>query len=444
MKFSPDALLQKVTRLLAARLASTSHLSPERIWIAFSGGLDSAVLLHALAARRDQLPAPLAAVHVNHNLNPDSGSWAEHCQAVCDRLDLPLEMFSVEVTLAAGASLEAAARDVRYDAFKELLLANEVLLTAQHQDDQLETFLLQALRGAGPHGLAAMPVASELGRGRLLRPLLEWPRAALEEWARDEHLEWSDDPSNADARFDRNFLRLSVLPLLKQRWPAAAQTVSRSARHCAQSAELVDELAAADLERCGVGERVLDVSALRQLDVARRRNLLRHWLEWLGFPRPSEKKLEHVLIDVLEAGPDAEPCVEWADVAVHRYRGILYAEQKHAAPMRGQWAGDRFDLGEGWGLLEKRRAAEGLPEGRIDVRFREGGERIRPVGRDHHHELKKLFQEAGVLPWQRAHIPLVYIDDVLAAVGDLWINADIVVSEGWHVEWLKKPRITAT
>lgn len=444
MKFSPDALLQKVTGLLAARSATTPQHSPERIWVAFSGGLDSTVLLRALAARRDQLPAPLAAVHVNHNLNPDSGRWAQHCQAVCDRLELPLELFSVEVTLAGGASIEAAARDVRYDAFHELLLADEVLLAAQHQDDQLETFFLQALRGAGPHGLAAMPSVSELGRGRLLRPLLEWPRAALEEWARTENLEWLDDPSNADERFDRNFLRRSVLPLLKQRWPSAAQTISRSARHCAQAAELVDELAAADLARCGEGEQVLDVTALRQLNITRRRNVLRHWLEWLGFPRPSEKKLEHVFSDVLEAGPDAEPCVEWANVAVHRYRDILYAERKQAAPATGEWTGHSFDLGEGWGLLKKRPDANGLPEGRVEIRFREGGERLRPLGRDHHQELKKLFQEAAVLPWQRARIPLVYIDDVLAAVGDLWINADIVVSGGWTVEWLKKPRVTAT
>lgn len=444
MKFSPDTLLQKVTGLLAARSATTPQQSPERIWVAFSGGLDSTVLLHALAAIREHLPAPLAAVHVNHNVNPDSGRWAQHCQAVCDRLELPLELFSVEVTLAGGASLEAAARDVRYDAFHELLLADEVLLAAQHQDDQLETFFLQALRGAGPHGLAAMPSVSALGRGRLLRPLLDWPRVALEDWARTENLGWLDDPSNADERFDRNFLRRSVLPVLKQRWPSAAQTISRSARHCAQAAELVDALAAADLAQCGGGERVLDVQSLRHLDVARRRNVLRHWLEWLGFPRPSEKKLEHVLLGVLEAGPDAEPCVEWANVAVHRYRDVLYAEQILAAPVAGEWQGDTFDLGEGRGVLEKRPVAKGLPEGRVDVRFREGGERLRPLGRAHRHELKKLFQEAGVLPWQRAHIPLVYVDGTLVAVGDLWINADIVVSGGWTVEWLKKPRITAS
>ena len=441
MKFTPEALLQEVTRLVAA----LPERSTSRLWVAFSGGLDSTVLLHALAAYRDELPARLAAVHVNHNLNPDSGRWAEHCRAECEKRDIPLEMFSVEVTLAAGASPEAAARDVRYDAFRELLAAGEVLFTAHHQDDQLETFLLQALRGAGPHGLAAMPPVSTLGQGSMARPLLGWPRSALEDWARSAGLRWLDDPSNSDERFDRNYLRRSILPLLRARWPAAAQTVSRSARHCADAAELVDELAAEDLDSCSGPERVLRVAALRRLEVSRRRNVVRHWLDWMGFPRPSERKLEHILTDVLEAGPDAEPCVDWADVAVHRYRDGLYAEPQMPSPQGGNWLPGDFDLGKGWGVLRRHRAGTaGLPEGRFEVRYREGGERLRPLGREHHHELRKLFQEAGVLPWRRAQIPLLYLDDVLAAVGDLWINADIVVSDGWRIEWLKKPRITAT
>lgn len=174
------------------------------------------MLLHALAARRTALPAPLHAVHVNHNLNPDSGRWAARCQSVCDALAVPLESFAVTV-VAPGASLEAAARDARYEVFRELLEDGEILLTAQHQDDQLETFLLQALRGAGAHGLAAMPRTARLGHGWLLRPLLDWPRAVLEVWARAEKLAWLEDPSNADDRFDRNYLRRRVVPVLKAR-----------------------------------------------------------------------------------------------------------------------------------------------------------------------------------------------------------------------------------
>lgn len=342
--------------------------------------------------------------------------------------------------------MEAAARDARYDVFRKLLEPDEMLLTAQHLDDQLETFLLQALRGAGPHGLAAMPALARLGLGHLLRPLLDWPRAALETWAGEQQLSWLDDPSNDDERFDRNFLRRSVLPVMKARWPSAARTLSRSARHCAQAAELVDELAATDLADCGAGEQVLDIVALRRLDVARRRNVLRHWLDWLGFPRPSEKKLENILVDVLEAGPDAEPCVSWGDVALHRYRNALYAERNLRAPSGGRWQDATFTPGPDWGLL-RRVPCEGDPglpsDGIVEIRFREGGERLRPVGREHHHELKKLFQEAGVLPWRRASIPLVYVDRELAAVGDLWINADIAVSNGWRVEWQERPRIIA-
>src|SRR5690606_38380138 len=241
--FSPDFLLQEFP-------FPAAH--PRRVWVAYSGGLDSTVLLHALAARRDALPAPLHAVHVNHNLHPDSARWARDCQAVCDALDVPMESFAVTVGNGRGVSVEAAARDARYDVFRDLLEDDELLLTAQHQDDQLETFLLQAFRGAGPHGLAAMPRQAPFGRGRLCRPLLDFSRAELEAWARARGLEWLDDPSNAEARFARNFLRLEILPALRQRWPQLAATVSRSARHCAEAAWLLDEMAALDLAETGV------------------------------------------------------------------------------------------------------------------------------------------------------------------------------------------------
>lgn len=434
MEFSPDALLQE--------LQPPAVASPPRYWVAFSGGLDSTVLLHALDAVRDALSAPLYAVHVNHNLNPRSIEWAQHCQAVCEALNVPLESFAITVDAVPGASVEAAARDARYEVFRELLDADELLLTAQHQDDQLETFFLQALRGAGPHGLAAMPRAARLGPGRLLRPLLAWPREALETWARARGLHWLEDPSNADERFDRNYLRRQVIPRLKDRWPAAAQTVSRSARHAAEAAMLTDELAATDLAECGGSGNTLRVSALRLLDLPRRRNLLRHWLDWQGFPRPSEKKLEHILADVLEAGPDAEPCVEWADAAVRRYRDALFALREFPPPQGGRWQGDVFELGEGWGRLRRIETEQaGLPaNATVEVRFRQGGEKIRPLGREHHHDLRKLFQEAGVLPWRRAGLPLVFVDNVLAAVGDLWMNADIVEAPGWRVAWEEKPR----
>ncbi|HEX6928449.1 MAG TPA: tRNA lysidine(34) synthetase TilS [Gammaproteobacteria bacterium] len=434
MNFSSDLLLQKIS-------PSPPAGHPGRLWVAFSGGLDSTVLLHALAARRDALAAPLHAVHVNHNLHAESEAWGQHCRRICESLDVPLESFGVRIDAAPGLSVEGAARDARYDVFRELLDTDEILLTAQHQDDQLETFLLQALRGAGPHGLAAMPQQARLGAGWLLRPLLDWPRAALESWAREQEFEWLEDPSNSDERFDRNYLRRRITPLLRDRWPAAAQTISRGARHCAEAAILIDELAAADLAACGLGNGTLNVIVLRTLDTARRRNVLRHWLDWSGFPRPSEKKLEHILADVLEAGPDAVPCVDWADVAVRRYRDVLYAERELPPPQGGAWKDEVFDLGAGWGRLRRAASdAPGLPEGApIEVRFREGGEKIRPLGRKHHHELKKLFQDAGVLPWRRPLIPLIYVDNVLAAVGDSWINADIARTPGWQVNWEGRP-----
>lgn len=430
--FSPQLLLDG--------LRAAHPAPPARYWVAFSGGLDSTVLLHAMAERRADLGAPLAAVHVNHNLQPQAAEWQRHCAEACAALDIPFECFSVTVRAADGESVEAAARESRYHAFGELLAADECLLTAHHQDDQLETFLLQAFRGAGPHGLAAMPRQAPFGRGRLCRPLLDFSRAELEAWARARGLEWLDDPSNAEARFDRNFLRLEILPALRQRWPQLAATVSRSARHCAEAAWLLDEMAALDLAETGV-EGAIRVVALRRLDPPRQRNLVRHWLAWQGFPRPSEKKLEHVLSDVLDAAPDREPCVDWADVAVRRYRGMLYADRRLAAPRTGAWQGGRFALGEGWGELERVAADTGLPEGEVEIRLRAGGERLRLPGRQHHHSVRKLFQEAGVLPWMRDALPFIHVNGELAAVGDLWLNADLLRPRGWRPQWRGRPRI---
>lgn len=425
--FSPRRLLSEL---------QAAHAS--RYWVAFSGGLDSMVLLHALHQVRDELPS-LAAIHVNHGLHPQAADWASRCAAECRALDIPIQLAEVSVS-RGGESVEAAARDARYQVFRDLLQPGECLLTAHHQDDQLETFLLQAFRGAGPHGLAAMPQRAPLGAGELHRPLLAFTRGELEAWARERELAWLDDPSNADDRFDRNFLRLEILPRLRQRWPQLATTISRSARHCAEAAWLLDELAAADLAEVA-REDVISVAALRRLDLSRQRNLLRHWLDWQGFPRPSEKKLEHVLSDVLEAGPDREPCVEWADVAVRRYRDGIYAERRQVSPRTGHWPDEEFVLGDGWGQLVRRPADSGLPDGNVEVRLREGGERIRLSGRQHHHALKKLFQEAGILPWRRDALPLVYIDGELAAVGDLWLNADLLRPGGWKLEWRDRPRL---
>ena len=438
MPFSPDKLLDTLRGLPAA----------QRYWVALSGGLDSTVLLHALASRRDALPGELRAVHVDHGLNPHSRDWRRHCEALCASLGIPLECRAVTVAPEPGESLEAVARERRYAAFRSLLTPADLLLLAQHQDDQLETFLLQALRGAGVRGLAAMPEEALSEGLHLARPLLRYPRAELESWARAQGLIWIEDPSNADTGFDRNYLRHEVLPRLKARWPAAGETLSRSARLSAEADGLLRELAEEDAIRYRLQE-TLPLKALQELSAPRARNLLRHWLQGRGLPLPPALKLDEILRQA-EARADRNPCVDWEGAEVRRYRQRLYAQRPLALAPAGfsLKPGVIHELGAGLGALRLVPAAgEGLratlcgPAG-LAVDFRQGGESCRPLGRSHDRPLKKWLQELHVVPWLRDRLPLLHTGGELLAVAGLFVCAPHAAQAGepgLRIEWLEHP-----
>lgn len=438
MAFSPARLLETVHGLPAA----------PRYWVALSGGLDSTVLLRALAANRSTLPGELRAVHVNHGLYKDAAQWQGHCERLCAGLGVPLKSHSVDVRPAKGESLEAVAREQRYRVFESLMQPGDVLLLAQHADDQLETFLLQALRGAGVRGLAAMPGCVPFAGGLLARPLLPWTRAELETWARENNLTWIEDPSNADTDLDRNYLRHEILPRLKARWPSAVATVARSARHAAEAAEMLKVVAAEDWSRHGAGD-TLPVTALVEVPEPRARNLLRHWLELRGLPLPPAHKLAELLRQA-GAAEDRNPCVDWEGAEVRRYGGQLYA-QRPLPPSPDEFRllpGVTHDLGEGLGALklvpvagEGIRAALCGPKG-LRVAFRSGGESCRPAGRAHERPLKKWLQEMRVVPWLRDRLPLVYSEGELLAVAGLFAcepHAAAPGEAGLRIEWSGHP-----
>jgi len=403
-----------------------------RCWVAYSGGVDSHALLHALAALRPGLPFRVAAVHVNHGLQAGAGAWDEHCRAVCTGLDVPYVSLQVDGRPAAGESREAAARTARYAVLKTWLPQRHYLLTAQHQDDQAETLLLQLLRGSGVKGLASMPRLAPFGGGYLLRPLLGCAHGVLLDYAVANGLNWVDDPSNEDISLDRNFLRHRVLPLLRLRWPAMSATLSRSARHCAEAALILDDLASQDLEALAAGSKdTLPVSGLLGLCPERQRNVLRHWLMGKGGTIPSEAVLSRIVNDILGSRTDAEACVRWGACELRRYRDRLYLLPRvlrQDTPASLDWRTEKaLELPQAGGVLSAScRMGSGvrvaaLVGGEVRVSWRRGGERCCPAGRRHHHALKKLFQESGIPPWERGRIPLVYIGAELAAVGDLWV-----------------------
>jgi tRNA(Ile)-lysidine synthase len=311
---------------------------PPSIAIAYSGGRDSSVLLHAAAGlQRAGRTGPLRALHVDHGLHPDAPRWRDHCAAHCTRLGVAFDTVSVDARPASGESPEAAARTARYTALAGLLRPGEWLLTAHHRDDQAETLLLQLLRGAGIAGLAAMPARTPFAGGWLARPLLDLGRNDLAAYAARHALEWCEDPGNAAVEHDRNYLRHAVLPRLEERWPAVAQCLGRSAAHCAEAAGLLDELAAGDLAAAGVlpGTSTLPLTALRALPSARRRLLLRHWLAGLGLPLPGRRVLARVETEMLGAAPDRNPCIAWPGAELRRYRDLLHARRPPPARQAG-------------------------------------------------------------------------------------------------------------
>jgi tRNA(Ile)-lysidine synthase len=408
--FGPEC----VARLLAA-------IDPDwreaRIAVALSGGLDSTVLLHALARLAARESLALRALHVDHGLHPQSAAWAEACRATCAAAGIALEVIELGLAPARGESVEALAREARYAALAGRLVDGERLVTAHHRDDQLETVLIQLLRGAGVAGLAAMPVRARLGRGWQLRPLLEVDRAVLADYAARHGLAWQLDPMNDALRFDRGYLRARVLPAIRERWPAASTTVARSAGHLAEASRLLGGLAEVDAAQV-MDEGRLSLAGLSVLPRERQVNLLRWWLRQEGLRPPPAARLNVALPSFFTARPDGAPAMRWDGGEIRRYRGRLYA----LAPGAGTGS-FRLVAGQEGGL----RLASGLD---ASIRFRAGGESLRPNPGRPRKRLKDLCQEAGIVPWMRELLPLVFVGERLAAVGDLWIDADFAAPAG--------------
>lgn len=381
----------------------------KRVLVAYSGGLDSTVLLHL--CNNDPLlkDKKILAIHVHHGLSPNADSWQQHCEQQCQQWQVRLTSRKVSIDQQSGESLEKLARDARYQVFASLVQAGDVLLTAHHQDDQAETVLLQLIRGTGIKGLAAMPAVNRFHAGYLVRPLLQASKAQLEAYAKQQQLTWIHDESNDNTRFERNFIRHEVLPSLQQKWPSAAATIARTATHHAEAQELLDLLAAQDLVQAQRGLNELDIPTLQRLSYARQKNCIRYLLHRLDYPTPSEAVLDQILTQILQAEADAEPVVQWQSVDARRYQDKLYLlpslpefNSTQVIAWQQQYQIPELDFTK--------------LKGKLTLRFRQGGERFHPANRDKSQTLKKLMQEWQVVPWLRDRTPLLFCDDELVAV----------------------------
>lgn len=398
--------------------------------LALSGGMDSVVLLHGLGelSKQGRLDFDLRAMHVNHGLQQEADQWQQHCEVLCRQLAIPF--LSERVELGSGdaaplASLENAARLARYAAFAAQLQTGEALLLAHHRDDQMETLLLRLMRGSGSRGMGGMPRTRALGAGFLYRPLLDFDRSALQDYAQQQRLKWIDDKSNQDTRFDRNYCRHRLLPGIEERWPGYRDSWSKSAILAAEAEVLLQELAAIDLQTIATErDAAVNVTELQCLSAARQRNVLRHWLQRLGLPEFGWNQLQQLSNEVIAADPGGSASIGGEGFQLTRYKNYLYALQQIPAVDVSQqldWnpvACAELELPANGSLLAKPVAGEGLrlaTDFRLSIRYRSGGESCRLPGRPNK-SVKKLLQENQVEPWYRDRLPLLYVGQELACI----------------------------
>ena len=407
-----------------------------RVALAFSGGIDSTVLAHLLVKQRRKLGG-LRLLHVDHGLQPASGEWSQHCARMARAWRVPFVPLRATIERRKGESPEAAARTARYALLAGAIQPGEVLVTAQHRDDQVETLLLQLFRGAGVSGLAGMPGIAAWGLIPIARPLLQVTRTEIETTARKARLRWIEDPSNADTRYSRNFVRQRLMPLIREHWQGADKALARSATHMAEAARLLNERATQDLAALADGAG-LSVSALRALPVARRRNALRGFIARAGVEMPESSRLKEMSGPLLEARADAQPEVRWADVRMVRSSGRLELhkarEERHQFVAKSwRWHTDRrLILGDGAGLELIDDEAGPIDLARLPrqlaIRARSGGERLRVAEKARTQTLKALLQNAKIPANERANLPLLFAGDRLIAVADRWIDVSIAAT----------------
>ena len=460
---------------LAARVAAELKriVRPsDHLLAGLSGGVDSVVLLDVLRRTARRLRFRLSALHVNHQLSPRAGRWEAFCRRLCRARGIPFR--SVKVAVRRSDSVEAAARAARYAAFASADCDYVVL--AHHRDDQVETLLLQLLRGAGVKGLAAMPLLRDEGGGRraegkikkpirsgsssliphrsslqILRPLLDMTRAEILEYARKRGLKWVEDESNADTHFQRNFLRHEVLPVIARRFPAYRTTLARAAGHLAEAARALEELAEADAAG-HLESGTLAVAPLRRLPPARARNLLRYFLARQGVSMPSTERLDEALRQVIAAKPDARVLIEVGDFELRRFQNRLYAVTRFEGLPPGysrRWRGETEiavpELGGVLALSRARGAGISLARLRgqpVTIRLRRGGERLQPDCARPRRSLKNLLQEARIPPWERERMPLIFCGDRLVWAPGIGMDCAFQAARGQAAlrpAWMRRP-----
>lgn len=440
-------LLDQVLKILKP------YLHFQNFYIAYSGGLDSTVLLHLFyVLSQNQCTFPkLKALHVNHSIHSDADDWVKHCQAQCKDFDIPLEIIKVNAKAGLGQSQEALARQYRYQAFREYIQPGSALVTAHHEEDQAETVLLQLVRGAGVAGLSAMPISKDFAHGVLLRPLLLSAKKDILDYAETQKLIYVHDSSNESLQYDRNFLRLCIMPLLKKRWPSVARTISRVASNCADTLNLLKEFkvaAKAHADDAMIKTQtsvIIDSYFLQKHSVLLQYEYLKTYLlqaaKYLCPNLPNEKSipsrrlLEQIWNEIIHSRIDSQAVIKWHSLEIRKFKNQIFIQQAARKPsmiLKKIWnplLQPTLSYPEiGLCLSAHIRQDIGLCMGKnlnLEIRFRQGGEKI--LLHRKHKSLKKLFNEWEIPPWQRDQIPLVFSEGECIAI------VNYAIADHWQV-----------
>ena len=400
------------------------------------------VLLHLSAQFAEEHQLKLVAVNVDHGLSPHAGEWQDFCQQQAQQLGVEFIAEQVEVKPKPRQSLEALARELRYQVLAQHVTEQSVLLTGHHNDDQVETYFLQLKRGAGVKGLSAMGAIRRFSLGHLIRPLLSFTRQHLSQFATEHSLSWIEDESNLDLVFDRNFLRHQVIPQLTARWPGFGKAVARSAQLSAEAQTLCDEVAMQDLQKViesssEINKNALEIASLVPFSEVRRNNLLRYWITQQGATLPSQQQLQQIWQNLALSRVDANGVVTWSGQQMRRYQGRLFLLQDEPQKIddvihlpvelivAGATSVPLPVLQQSLHCVISQRGERlrlPLKNETASVRFNGSGALCHPVGRSGRRKFKKLMQEYQIPPWQRQQLPLIYYNEQLVAAVGYWLD----------------------
>lgn len=416
-----------------------------KIWVAYSGGVDSHVLLHSLQQYliENSINTNVSAIHVNHGLNKKANEWQQHAIDVCNKLNVPIVCESIHVNVTS--SVENSAREKRYEVYSKYLQENDILLMAHHLDDQAETLLFRVLRGTGNRGLQGIPKVRSLAKGTVIRPLLSIAKKQILEYASFFKLSWIEDNTNSESKYSRNYIRNQIFPVVKEKWPDYLRSFARLAENSSQSCEILEEIAKQDLDGVRIESAILPLDSISHLSENRKQNAISYFIQQLGYSQPSRSHFKELQKTFLVKGRSAQHVLQLGDYEIRKYQNNLFFLKKiEHVKMKNRVlpfsAGNIIRINDVSRLVITSEQRNGLLIDKISdfsIRFRKGGEKILSDDGSMHMSLKKMFNQWQVPPWRRDITPLICNRDEIVCIPEYYINPRYLADThaGLSISW---------